>query len=220
MDREIGPDPFAALKDGSEEYHVYDKHYERIGRVDDVFIDERDAVSYVGVKMGFFGTNSTLVPVEIVRVNDLRRLIEVDEDAETIKHAPHFGHDETVSPELEDRVRTYFGLEPLLTPRRPKRHTLRTTRAASAPTPGWTPNRARGWRTRSVIAEQPAGAPAADEPVDATPEDRWEPRDQRGWRRLPPQEDVGRVREPRASGRSSMVPSGSLAHSPIEFHEW
>ena len=117
MDREIGPDPFAALKDGSEEYHVYDKHYERIGRVDDVFIDDRDVVSYVGVKMGFFGTNSTLVPVEILRVNDIRRLVEVDADAETIKHAPHFGHDETVSPDLEDRVRTYFGLEPLMPPK-------------------------------------------------------------------------------------------------------
>lgn len=113
MDRESGQDPFAGLKSSSEEYSVYDTHYERIGRVDDVFLDERDAVSYIGVKLGFLGTNSTLVPVEIVRVNDRRRLIEVAEEAETIKHAPHFGHDETVSPELEDRVRTYFGLEPL-----------------------------------------------------------------------------------------------------------
>lgn len=116
MDREVGPDPFAGLKDSSEEYSVYDTHYERIGRVDDVFLDERDGVSYIGVKLGFFGTNSTLVPAELVRVNDLRHLIEIDTDAETIKHAPHFGHDETVSPELEDRVRTYFGLEPLAPP--------------------------------------------------------------------------------------------------------
>ena len=116
MDREGGPDPFAGLKESSEEYSVYDTHYERIGRVDDVFLDERDAVSYIGIKLGFFGTNSTLVPVELVRVNDLRYLIEVAADAETIKHAPHFGHDETVSPELEDRVRTYFGLEPLVPP--------------------------------------------------------------------------------------------------------
>ncbi len=172
MDREIGPDPFAALKDGSEEYHVYDKHYERIGRVDDVFIDERDAVSYVGVKMGFFGTNSTLVPVEIVRVNDLRRLIEVDEDAETIKHAPHFGHDETVSPELEDRVRTYFGLEPLLTPTPeetypPGDETRFGSDARVDTEPG------ERVEDQDLISGQPAGAPAADEPVDATPEDRW-----------------------------------------------
>jgi hypothetical protein len=173
VDREIGPDPFAALKDGSEEYHVYDRHYERIGRVDDVFIDGRDAVSYIGVKMGFFGTNSTLVPVQIVRVNDLRRLIEVDEDAETIKHAPHFGHDETVSPELEDRVRTYFGLEPLLPPTPedtyPHEDTGRFGPDARVDTePG------ERVEDQERIAEQPAGAPVSGEPLDAAPEERWD----------------------------------------------
>jgi PRC-barrel domain len=119
VDIESGQDPFAGLKSGDEEYSVYDANYERIGRVDDVFLDERDAVSYIGVEMGFFGTNSTLVPVEIIRVNDRRRLIEVAAEAETIKHAPHFGNEEIVSPELEDRVRTYFGLEPFLPLREP-----------------------------------------------------------------------------------------------------
>ena len=116
MDRESGQDLFAGLKSGGEEYSVYDAHYEKIGKVDDVFIDERDAVTYIGVQLGFLGTNSTLVPAEIVRVNDRRRLIEIAAEAETIKHAPHFGNEETVSPELEDRVRTYFGLEPLRPP--------------------------------------------------------------------------------------------------------
>jgi hypothetical protein len=46
-------------------------------------------------------------------VNDKRRLIEIAESKETIKHAPHFGQDETVSAEREDRVRTYFRMEPL-----------------------------------------------------------------------------------------------------------
>jgi hypothetical protein len=77
VDRESGQDLFAGLKSGSEEYSVYDAHYERIGKVDDVFLDERDAVTYIGVEMGFFGTNSTLVPVEIVRVNDRRRLLSL-----------------------------------------------------------------------------------------------------------------------------------------------
>ena len=113
MDRVSGADPFAELKSSSEEYAVYDSHYERIGKVDDVLLDELDRVTYVGVKMGFFGTSSTLIPVELVRVNDKRHLVEVAESKETIRHAPHFGQDETVSPELEDRVRTYFGLEPL-----------------------------------------------------------------------------------------------------------
>ena len=178
MDREVGSDPFAGLKSSSEEYSVYDKHYERIGRVDDVFIDERDAVSYIGVKMGFFGTNSTLVPVEIVRVNDKRRLIEVDEDAETIKHAPHFGHEETVSPELEDRVRTYFGLEPLLPPRQPEEPYPSDDTARFGPDarvdvePG---ERVEAQdRLAGTPTEEPAAALTAGEPLGATPEDRWD----------------------------------------------
>ena len=114
MDPAGGADPFGELKSSSEEYNIYDSHYEKIGRVDDVVLDDDDRVSYIGVKTGLFGTNSTLIPAEIVRVNDKRRLIEVSETKETISHAPHFGQDVDVTPELEDRVRNYFGLEPLL----------------------------------------------------------------------------------------------------------
>jgi hypothetical protein len=172
VDREIGPDPFAALKDGSEEYHVYDRHYEKIGRVDDVFIDERDAVSYIGVKMGFFGTNSTLVPVELVRVNDIRRLVEVDEEAETIKHAPHFGHDEAVLPELEDRVRTYFGLEPILPPEPaetyPPEDVTRFGPDARVDTePG------ERVEEQDLLTGPPLGDPVDPVPVDPVPVDRW-----------------------------------------------
>jgi sporulation protein YlmC with PRC-barrel domain len=119
-DRVGGADPFGELKNTSEEYSIYDSHYERIGRVDDVVLGDDDRVSYIGVKTGLFGTNSTLIPVEIVRVNDKRRLIEISETKETISHAPHFGQDEDVTPDLEDRVRSYFGLEPLLPSHEPE----------------------------------------------------------------------------------------------------
>lgn len=113
MDRGGRVDPFAELKEAGDEYTVYDSHYEKVGKVDDLLVDGRDQVLYVGVKMSFFGTNSTLVPTEIIRVNDRRRLIEVSEPAETIRHAPHFGRSEDLTPELENHVRTYFGLESL-----------------------------------------------------------------------------------------------------------
>lgn len=163
MDRGVGSDPFAGLKDGIEEYHVYDNHYEKIGKVDDVFLDGRDAVTYIGVKMGIFGTNSTLVPVELVRVNDRRRLIEVAAEAETIKHAPHFGHDETVSPELEDRVRTYFGLEPL----------------APLPEETFAPEGADRFAPDARVDTRPGERMRdedrlAGERRDATPEERWD----------------------------------------------
>ena len=170
MNRESGQDPFTGLKSGSEEYSVYDAHYERIGRVDDVFLDEQDAVSYIGVEMGFFGTNSTLVPVEIVRINDRRRLIEVAAEAETIKHAPHFGHEETVSPELEDRVRTYFGLEPLLPLREPY-PSDDTGRFGPDDRVDTEPGERMEAQNRLTGGGEPAGAPLADERIF---EDRWE----------------------------------------------
>ena len=113
MDRGGRVDPFAELKEAGDEYTVYDSHYEKVGKVDDLLMGEDDRVLYVGVKMGFFGTNSTLVPTEIIRVNDRRRLIEVSEPADTIRHAPHFGRSEELTPELENHVRTYYGLESL-----------------------------------------------------------------------------------------------------------
>lgn len=106
-------DPFAGLKKAKEDYKVYDSHYEKIGKVDDLLVDDKDEVLYIGVKMGFLGTNSTIIPMEIVRINDKRQLIEVFEPADAIKHAPHFGHGDDLTPELENHVRSYYGLEGL-----------------------------------------------------------------------------------------------------------
>lgn len=91
-------------------YRVFDEHYEEIGKVDDIFIDENDRPEYVGVKMGFLGMKSTLIPMDIVRANDRRELLEVAASKETIKNAPSFDDDETVSPEHEAEIRQYYGL--------------------------------------------------------------------------------------------------------------
>ncbi len=50
--------------------------------------NELDRMTHVGFKMGFIGSNSTLIPVELVRVNGKWRLIEIAESGETIRHAP------------------------------------------------------------------------------------------------------------------------------------
>ena len=92
-------------------YNVYDNHFHKVGKVDDLFVDEYDRPEYIGVKMGLLATRSTLIPMEIVRINDLRRLVEVDTDEETIKHAPTFHDDKDITPEYEHGVHGYFGLE-------------------------------------------------------------------------------------------------------------
>ncbi len=106
-----GGDSFAALEQAYNEYTVYDQHYEKVGKVDDIFVDENDQPEYIGVKTGFLGMKSTLIPVEIVRVNDRRKLIEVAADEEAIKHAPTFDDDNDITPDYEDRVHGYFGLQ-------------------------------------------------------------------------------------------------------------
>ena len=92
-----------------EGYQIYDQHYEKVGKVDDLFVDENDEPEYIGVKTSLFGGPSTLIPMDIVRVNDFRQLVEVASDKETIKNAPSFGDDAEITADFEERVYAYFG---------------------------------------------------------------------------------------------------------------
>lgn len=101
------------LEEKYEGFTVYDNAGSKIGKVDDLFVDERDNEEYIGVKMGFFGTKSTLIPTEIIRINESDRTIEVSESKDHVKDAPNFGDDDDVTREYEERIRSHFGLESL-----------------------------------------------------------------------------------------------------------
>jgi PRC-barrel domain len=105
-------DRFRELEEAYKGYAVYDQHYEKIGKVDDLFVDESDQPEYIGVKMGYLlEQKTTLIPMGIVRINDRRKLIEVAADKDTIQEAPPFDNNKDITPEYEDRVHGYFGLE-------------------------------------------------------------------------------------------------------------
>jgi sporulation protein YlmC with PRC-barrel domain len=104
-------DGFTAVEDGFAGYTVYDINDEKIGNVDDLFVDENDQPEYIGVKMGFLGTRTTLIPFEMVRVNDERQIIEVAADKETLKNGPTFDDDREITPEFENEVYSYYGLQ-------------------------------------------------------------------------------------------------------------
>jgi sporulation protein YlmC with PRC-barrel domain len=106
-------DRLRELEEKYEDYKVYDNQGERIGKVDDLFVDESDREEYIGVKMGFFGMKSTLIPMEIVRVNEEEKSIEVSDSKGHVRSAPSFDDDEDITPDYEDRIRSYFGLESL-----------------------------------------------------------------------------------------------------------
>jgi sporulation protein YlmC with PRC-barrel domain len=101
------------LEEKYEDYKVYDNRGDKIGKVDDLFVDESDNEEYIGVKLGLFGMKSTLIPMEIVRVNEAEKAIEVSDSKDRVKDAPTFGDDDEVTSEYEDRIRSHFGLESL-----------------------------------------------------------------------------------------------------------
>jgi hypothetical protein len=108
---ETRTDGFTAVEVGFAGYTVYDSNREQMGKVDNLFMDGNDRPEYIGVKMGFLGTRSTLIPFEMVRVNDARQLIKVAADKETLKNGPTFDDDREITPQFENEVYSYYGFQ-------------------------------------------------------------------------------------------------------------
>ncbi|MDQ4003419.1 MAG: PRC and DUF2382 domain-containing protein [Actinomycetota bacterium] len=111
MEHEERTDRFTAIEDQYAGYEVYDPNGEKIGKVDDLFVDENDQPEYLGVKMGFLSTSSTLIPWDLARVDEAGRRIEVSVDKATAKDGPTFDDDQDITPEYENEVRSYYGLQ-------------------------------------------------------------------------------------------------------------
>jgi uncharacterized protein (TIGR02271 family) len=108
---ETRTDRFTAVEDRFADYTVYDSNVEKIGKVDDLFVDGNDRPDYIGVKMGFLGTHSTLIPFEMATVNDERKTIVLSTDKETAKNGPSFDDDREITSEFEIEVYSYYGLQ-------------------------------------------------------------------------------------------------------------
>src|ERR671912_2435327 len=104
-------DRFTAIEEQYAGYEVYDRNGEKIGKVDDLFINESDQPEYLGVKMGFLGLEGTsLIPWELTRVDEQGHRIEVSVDKAQVKEGPSFNDDEDITPEYEHEVRSYYGV--------------------------------------------------------------------------------------------------------------
>ncbi len=105
-------DRFTAIEDQYAGYEVYDRNGEKIGKVDDLFVDESDQPEYIGVKMGFLGLEGTnLIPWELTRVNEEGHRIEVSVDKAQAKEGPSFDDDRDITPDYEERVYSHYGLQ-------------------------------------------------------------------------------------------------------------
>src|SRR5215212_7186016 len=111
MEREHRSDRFTALEDQYAGYEVYDRNHEKIGKVDDLFVDENDQPEYLGVKMGFLGLEGTsLIPWELSKVDEQGRRIEVSVEKAQVKEGPSFNDDEDITPQYENEVQSHYGL--------------------------------------------------------------------------------------------------------------
>src|SRR5829696_2672625 len=105
-------DRFTAIEDQYAGYEVYDRNGEKVGKVDDLFVDEHDQPEYIGVKMGLLGLEGTgLIPWELTRVDEADRRIEVSVDKAQVKEGPSFNDDRDITPEYEEQVYSHYGLE-------------------------------------------------------------------------------------------------------------
>jgi uncharacterized protein (TIGR02271 family) len=103
-------DRFTAIEDQYQGYEVYDPNGEKIGKVDDLFVDENDQPEYIGVKMGLLGTRSTLIPADVTTIDQAQGFIEVSQPKSAVKKGPSFDDDQDITPEYENEVRGYYGL--------------------------------------------------------------------------------------------------------------
>jgi uncharacterized protein (TIGR02271 family) len=111
MQRETRTDRFTALENRFAGYEVYDPTGSKIGKVDDLFVDEGDQPEYIGVKMGLLGTRSTLIPWELVEVREDEGRIIAALDKDRVKDGPAFDDDREITPEFENEVYSYYGLQ-------------------------------------------------------------------------------------------------------------
>jgi uncharacterized protein (TIGR02271 family) len=110
MEREQGTDRITVPEGHFAGYDVYDQNRQRIGEVEALFLDENDQPEYIGVKIGVLGTQSTLIPMAITTVDEEAGRIVVPADKDIVIDGPTFDEDHEITPEDEDRVRSYYGL--------------------------------------------------------------------------------------------------------------
>ena len=112
MEHENSDERFAALEERFSGYEVYDNAGRKVGRVDEIFVDEDGRPEYVGVKTGPSGSGSPLIPLEAARVDEGRRAIGVTSLPKSrIEDGPSYSDGREITPDFEQQVRSYYGLE-------------------------------------------------------------------------------------------------------------
>jgi uncharacterized protein (TIGR02271 family) len=89
---------------------AYDRNGDKIGTVGAVYYDDAtNQPTWVTVNTGFFGTREAFVPIQGAEINGGRVILGYDNS--TVKSAPHIAEDGHLSPEEEQQLYRYYGIE-------------------------------------------------------------------------------------------------------------
>ena len=91
-------------------YTVYDDAGKKIGKVEDFFVDEDDRMQYIGVRVASLGLNPALIPMDVARVNEQLRLVEISASKERVKDALTLNDPDEPTPAFEQQVECLFGV--------------------------------------------------------------------------------------------------------------
>lgn len=91
-------------------YTVYDDAGQKIGKVEDYFVDPEDRTQYIGVRVGSLGSGPALIPMDSARVNEQLQLFEVSASKERVKDALTLADSDETTPAFEQQVESLFGI--------------------------------------------------------------------------------------------------------------
>ena len=141
---------------------VVDRDGEKIGKFEELYLDESDRPAWAAVKTGLFGPRQTFVPLSEARPDG--DVLQVPFDKDAVKAAPSMEPGAQLSSDEEDRLYRHYNL-------RPEGDGADSDARASTPAAEGAPS-----GERSETREAPAAGPAtaADEagPATGAPERR------------------------------------------------
>lgn len=92
------------------DFDVVDTANNKIGTVQNLWIDERGQPTFLGVKTGWVFGKNHVVPVWTATVNGRQRIVRVPFSEDKIKDAPAFDAENDLSEADEQSVRMYYGM--------------------------------------------------------------------------------------------------------------
>ena len=106
---------YETIDERYEGYTLYDLDNERIGEVEDIFVDDDEQVEYVGVRLGSHGSASTLIPSAVARYDEGQsegqKHLKVSQRKSRIEDAPTYENDSEITFEFLRKVRSFYGLD-------------------------------------------------------------------------------------------------------------